>query len=102
MAFHLVVRSTDHEENSDDGAADISQLAEIDGVLYAYDQVANLGSDYHGDLYAFDAASGELKWHYLDTNGKHPSKPEYNKHGPMIYNLVQWQGGLLPVPGSLI
>ena len=75
-------------------AAEISQIIEINGVLYAYDQVSNIGSDHHGDLYAFDAQTGEQQWHYLDTNGKNPNHPEYNKHGSMIYNLTYWNGGL--------
>ena len=42
-----------------DTAANISQIIKINDVLYAYDQVSNIGGDYHGDLYAFDAATGE-------------------------------------------
>ena len=53
-------------------AANISQIMELGGVLYAYDQVSNIGSDHHGDLYAFDANTGEQKWHYFDTNEKTP------------------------------
>ena len=76
-------------------AANISQIIEINNAeAYAYDQVSNIGSDYHGDLYAFDAQTGKQQWHYLDTNEKDPKHREYSKHGSMIYNPTFWNGGL--------
>ena len=71
----------------------LSELIELNGVLYAYDQSSNIASDYHADVYAIDITTGSVLWDFQDANFKNPQR-EYNKHGSMTNNMVAWNGGL--------
>jgi len=88
------LESTDHGKKAKHGGVNVSELLEFDGSLFAYDQVSNIGGDNHGDLFAMDPATGAIRWHYSDTNGKVPGQKEYEKHGPMLNNILIWNDGL--------
>ena len=79
-----------------DGVAgeDVSQLIQLDGKIHAFDQITNIGSDHHGDIFVIDQKTGELLWHYFNTNQKDPKSKEFKKHGPMINSMVVWNDAL--------
>ena len=77
------------------GKVRISDLIEHDGVLYAYDQASNIGSDECGDLYALDPMTGKELWHMknahqIATPGR--SKPVATF---MTNNPVPWNNKLI-------
>lgn len=82
------------------GPANLSQLIEINDILYAYDHVSNIGSDAHGDLFAIDIKTGKILWHNDNINRKNP-KREWRKHGAMTNNLVYWKDNLVVRTGAL-
>lgn len=71
-----------------------TELFDRDGILYIWDGTANLHRDWHGDMWALNAKTGDTLWHLEDANNKTKRK-EYGKHGPMTNNAILWNGMLV-------
>ena len=78
----------------------VTEIMEVDGQLFLMDGSANLHRDWHSDLWALDAKTGEKIWHLEDANNK-TKKKEYGKHGPMTNNYVAWNGELVSKHSAL-
>lgn len=75
-------------------APSVTDIFELDDLLYIADGSANLHMDGHSDLWALDPATGATIWHLEDANNK-TKRREYKKHGPMTNNYIAWNGALV-------